>query len=123
MKYPRTYLFQYKTKALGDISLIKYLRSITKLPKINIDIMRSIYITNFYNNNKSLKSKQELAQKMRHSVATAEKNYFKIIAPTKTNEDTNKELESLRQENDKFKAEIYELKQKLLQLQPDEAIT
>ena len=61
-------------------------------------MMRSIYITNFYNNNRSLKSKQELALQMRHSVFTGEKNYYKITSEIP--KETNKELEN---ENDDLK--------------------
>jgi len=79
--------------------------------------MRSIYITDTYNNNKlNYKQKEDLAHKMRHSVATAAKTYFKLIErddnPTQKDEtlDTLKqEIELLRIENNKLKAENEEL--------------
>ena len=60
-------------------TLRNYSKTITKLPTINFGIMRRIYITHFYENNKSLKARLELAKQMRHSVPTAMRAYFKII--------------------------------------------
>jgi hypothetical protein len=71
-KYPRKYLFESATGGkIKQDTLRNYLKRITKLPTINFDIMSSIYITHFYENNKSFKARLELAKQMRHSVPTA----------------------------------------------------
>ena len=41
--------------------------------------MRSSYINWFYDNNRTLKSREILANQMRHSVETAQRNYRKVI--------------------------------------------
>lgn len=48
---------------------------------LNFNILRSSYITNFYKNpkNQSMKEKQLLSQKMRHSLNTAQTAYFKDV--------------------------------------------
>ena len=80
-------------------------------------MMRSIYITNFSNKAKTLKEKQELSVKMRHSVATAEKNYVKVLSSGK---DENKKIEELQKENDMLNVEITQLRKLLEMYQPDD---
>ena len=86
IKYPRKYLFEINKKAVSEATLLKWLRNITGIDKINFDMMRSIYITNFYKHNKTYGKRDELSRHMRHSQATASKNYLKIFddetAPT-----------------------------------------
>ena len=73
--------------------------------------MRSIYITNEYNKKISFKQKEELANKMRHSILTANKNYFKLIEDDKPSDrdeeiqQLKKEIELLKIENNKLKIE------------------
>jgi hypothetical protein len=78
-KYPRKYLFETADKKpFSEAALLRLLRIATKIENINIDIMRSIYITHFYSNPRTYLEKEELAHKMRHSQLTASKNYNKI---------------------------------------------
>ena len=119
--YPRTYLFENATGGkIKDDTLRNYLKTITKLPNINFDIMRSIYVTHFYENNKSLKSRQELAKQMRHSVPTAMRAYYKIT--DEKPKEVNEEIEQLKEDNIKLQIENNELKQKLNELQPDDKL-
>jgi hypothetical protein len=79
LKYPRKYLFEINKKPVSDGLLLKWLRSITGIDKINVDMMRSIYITWFYKHNKTYGARDELSRRMRHSQATASKNYLKVF--------------------------------------------
>ena len=65
--YPRKYLFEINEKPIGDTTLLLLLRQITKTPLINIDMIRSAYITNFYQYNKTFDKREELSKQMRHS--------------------------------------------------------
>ena len=95
-KYPRTYLFENRGKPMQDETLLQYLREITKVSKINVDMMRSIYITHHYNQKLTFAEKDKLAQKMRHSVHTAELRYYKLLSrdsDDKVKDNRIKELE------------------------------
>jgi hypothetical protein len=76
--FPRLYLFEIDKKPISENTILKYLREITNTPLINIDMLRSAYITNFYNNNMTFNEREALSHKMRHSQATASKNYLKV---------------------------------------------
>jgi hypothetical protein len=76
--YPREYLFEKNGKKLSDATLLKYLRDITKTQLINFDMIRSAYITYFYEHNKTFNKREELSKQMRHSQHTASKNYLKV---------------------------------------------
>jgi hypothetical protein len=76
--YPREYLFEKNGKPLSDATLLKYLRDITKTPLINFDMIRSAYITYFYEHNKTFDKREQLSKQMRHSQQTASKNYLKV---------------------------------------------
>ena len=103
--YPRIYLFENTLKKqINSKSLLKHLRNITLIDSININMMRSIYITEFYKNNVNYNDKLKLSKKMRHSVNTASINYNKI-----TNTNINFEEENIKKIND-LNTEIYELK-------------
>jgi len=125
--YPRVYLFQNDNgEPYTGSTVLKFLKKFTHVKGLNINMMRSIYITDTYNANKlTYKQKENLAHKMRHSVNTQAKNYFKLIEedekPTAADEIINtlkKELTILRVENNKLKDENDELK-KLTQLTKD----
>jgi hypothetical protein len=77
--YPRTYLFDRASKPYTQNTLITWLREKTGVKNINIDIMRSTYITKHHKDNISLHEKDVLARKMRHTTHTASKNYNKIL--------------------------------------------
>lgn len=112
-KYPRDYLFENlttKTKMKPD-TLLSYLKQVTKL-NINFDMMRSIFVTDFHNKNKTLKSKQGLAKKMRHSVAISQQAYYKNVEP-----ETKHDKNELVEENILLKQQVQDLKQQILKLQ------
>ena len=88
-KFNRVYLFEYNEQPITNNTLLKYLRDITQVKKINFDIMRSSYINNFYDGKKTMTQKKKLSYQMRHSPETAERNYFKII-----NDDNDNEINS-----------------------------
>jgi len=79
--FPRTYLFENEQtkKPYNDNALLSRLREITRLPTINFQMMRSMYITWEHNDNPAYKDKEKLSKKMRHSVSTASINYFKDV--------------------------------------------
>lgn len=94
--YPRKYLFEINKKPISDGTLLKYLREITNTNLINIDMMRSAYITYFYEHNKTFNKRETLSQQMRHSQATASKNYLKISDTEKMN--PNEQIKKLNKE-------------------------
>ena len=108
-KYPRTYLFEINDKPISNVTFLSWLRKITQVNNINNDIMRSSYINWFYENNKSLASKEKLSEQMRHSVMTAQKNYYKIIDD---NKEDNK-IEIKKENKKELINEIDDLKTKL----------
>jgi hypothetical protein len=87
--YPRNYLFEnQKTKLnVSNVTLLDYLKDITGLDGIDINIMRSVYITNAYKNS-SLNDKKILSYRMRHTIGSQQLYYNKIIdnEEPKTNE-------------------------------------
>ena len=78
-QYKRKYLFEVNGHAISSNTLLSYLRSVTTVKKINIDMMRASYITDFYEKNKSYNSRNKLAKQMRHSPATAMLSYHKDL--------------------------------------------
>ena len=117
-EYPREYLFELKNKSVADTTLNKWLQSITGLKGINFSMMRSIYITWFYKHNQLFNSRDELARQMRHSQATASKNYLKIFDEEKLT--PSEEAEKLKKENLKMEHEHQLLKGELLKVKMEE---
>ena len=98
IKYPRKYLFELKDKPITPVTLLTWLRKITHVDAINIDMMRSSYVNYFYaDNNKNMKQKEDLANQMRHSVLTAQTNYLKI-SNTESKEDKEDVINSSHNE-------------------------
>ena len=95
-KYPRNYLLEIDDKPITHATFLDWLRKITDVKLINNDILRSSYINWFYENNKTMASREKLALQMRHSVMTAQKNYRKIIEENPT----EKPVEELKLENE-----------------------
>ena len=93
-KYPRNYLLEIDDKPITHATFLEWLRKITDVKLINNDILRSSYINWFYDNNKTMGSREKLALQMRHSVLTAQKNYRKVI------ETVEKPLDELKLENE-----------------------
>ena len=108
-KYPRRYLIEEtKNQKVNDSTILKWLRDITDIKGLTVDMLRSSYITDYYEKNKTFKARKELAGKMRHSVMTASRNYLKV-------EDTPLDLrfEELEEENAKLKIENTKLRKEL----------
>lgn len=103
IKYPREFLFEVNEKPITQPTLLNWLRQITKVNGINIDIMRSSYITWFYEKNKTLAKREALANMMRHSTTTAQRNYYKV--PTDEAETSDETVLQLKQK-------LYELQSK-----------
>jgi hypothetical protein len=103
VKYPRKYLFENKDKPITQPTFLSMLKKITLVDGINNDMLRSSYINWFYEHHKSLKPREELALKMRHSYNTAVRNYFKL--DDETPEEKEKTVSILQNE-------IYEVKTK-----------
>jgi hypothetical protein len=82
---------QNKLFGVSDNTILKWLRSESNISGLNIDNMRAIYITNFYNKSgNTYKDKQNLSLYMRNSVTTQQRNYYKTaLEKTKTGEDIN----------------------------------
>ena len=93
---------------MNDSTILKWLRDITDIKGLTVDMLRSSYITDYYEKNKTFKARKELAGKMRHSVMTAARNYLKV-------EDTpiNIRFEELEGENAKLKIENTKLHKEL----------
>ena len=73
------------------------------MPEINTDMMRSSYINYVYaSNDKTMNQKYHLAQTMRHSVITAQKNYLKVdkIPQTEVIKEEDKTKLSTEQEKE-----------------------
>jgi hypothetical protein len=112
-KHKRTYLFENpKTKKqYEDRTILRFLRESLDNEGININMMRAAYINYYYSKNLTLNEKEEIARKMRHSVITATRNYYKIEI---TKDERILELEV---ENDELKKEIESLQEKIKQME------
>ena len=108
-KFPRNYLFEKNNNKLSDQQLLTLLRRITNIDKININMMRSIYVTQHYKTNINYNSKIVLANKMRHSAETAAILYNKINETDFNNNNDQLVIE--------LQKEIFELKQKITELE------
>ena len=64
-KYPRRYLIEEtKNQKVNDSTILKWLRDITDIKGLTVDMLRSSYITDYYEKNKTFKARKELAGKM-----------------------------------------------------------
>lgn len=77
--YPRNYLFEIDNRPISDATFLKWLRDITGINNINVDMMRASYITWFHDTNPKFGDREKLAKVMRHSQQTATQNYRKIL--------------------------------------------
>jgi hypothetical protein len=111
IKYPRKYLFEgSENKATSDSTLLSYLRSITSIKGITINMMRSIYVSKEYKT-LSYGGKEKLANQMRHSVNTASLHYDKI-----SNDEALPDNETIKILNTRIVNLELELKNALLKL-------
>ncbi len=88
--FPRNFLFEINNEPISESTLLRWLREITGVPKITIDIMRSSYITWFYETHPHFNDREKLGKVMRHSQKTAQLNYNKVFA-TEHLEDTGRD--------------------------------
>lgn len=109
-KYPRSYLFEMNKKPISQTTLLRMLRNITKVDGLTFDIMRSSYITWFYKNNKQYGKRDDLSRRMRHSQATASKNYLKVF-------DENDEEQQKPQTEADYREMISKLNENIRQLE------
>ena len=122
-KFKRRYLFESDKKTkVSDDTIRNYLRRASKLKNINIDIVRSIYITHRYNTDtKTANQRQELAIKMRHDQKTAAASYYKIISRDDTaSKNENEVIKELKQTIEALNIQINDLKSKLEEVTPAE---
>jgi len=111
-KYKRTpTIFIFGNKKITNITLLRWLEDITKIKNFNIDNMRSIYITNQYDKKLTFEQKSQLAFKMRHSIITASKNYYKLIDKDKIN---NEEDDIKKYEEEKSKKKFIKNKKDVI---------
>ena len=102
-KYPRTFLFEIKDKPISQPTLLAWLRDVTKVDAINVDMMWSSYINWFYEHNKSIGARSHLANQMRHSVLTSMRNYVKVFDDVKPSDPLPTNVVELQ-------TEVYQLK-------------
>ena len=102
-KYPRSYLFEIKEKPITQPTLLSWLRDVTKVDAINVDMLRSSYINWFYDHNHTVGAKEKLANQMRHSVSTSMRNYYKVF-------DDAEAMEKLPDTVLELQTEVYKLK-------------
>ena len=88
-KFPRKYvlsLIRDGGKPAGKQNFERLLNEAFAPKRVSIDLLRSAYIIDKYNNKKmSLAQKEELAKQMRHSTSTAEENYHKLDVDCENN--------------------------------------
>ena len=82
--------------------------------------MRSSYITHEYNQNISYKQKEELSLRMRNSVDTSSRSYYKIL--DKTEKPRDEEIENLKNQITKLTVENSDLKNKLNAYEPTDKL-
>jgi hypothetical protein len=121
MNFPRNFLLEINNEKITDSTVLRWLRDITGVPGITIDIMRSSYITWFYEMHPHYNDRDKLSRLMRHSQKTAQLNYNKVFS-TEQKEDTCRETRKTLIEKE---TQIKELINKLDAYQknkPDDAL-
>lgn len=111
IKYPRKYLFEINDKPITQPTYISWLRKVTKVDNITNDIMRSSYVNWFYKNNQSLGKREELANEMRHSTITAQRNYLKIDDNNNDDDLSEEDKKIETKKINELQTEIYKLKE------------
>jgi hypothetical protein len=107
--FPRNFLFEINNEKITDSTLLRWLRDITGVAGITIDIMRSSYITWYYEMHPHYNDRDKLSRLMRHSQKTAQLNYNKVFT-TENKEDDCRETKKTLIERDR------QLKELLIQL-------
>jgi len=88
--FPRNFLFEINNERITDSTLLRWLRDISGVSGLTIDIMRSSYITWYYETHPHYNDRDKLSRIMRHSQKTAQLNYNKVFS-TEQREDDCKE--------------------------------
>ena len=117
--FPRNYLLEINGKPITDSTLLRWLRDITGVDGLTIDIMRSSYITWFYETHPHYNDRDKLSRLMRHSQKTAQLNYQKVFTTEQKEDDcreTRKSLIELQQEFKRLNIQLDAYKQN----KPDE---
>lgn len=115
-KYPRKYLIETdKNKQGNQKTITTYLQEITNNKFITIDMIRASFITYHYDNsNLNHTQKQELAERLRHSINIASMRYYKQLAlKNKPTEILENEINELKAENNTLKVKLQEMAEKL----------
>jgi len=107
--FPRNYLFEINNNPITDSTLLRWLREISGVSGLTIDIMRSSYITWYYEMHPHYNDRDTLSKLMRHSQKTAQLNYNKVFT-TEHKEDDCRETKKTLIERDR------QLKELLIQL-------
>jgi len=80
IKYPRDNLFEHTGKTqISQTTFLRWLREISNVSGLTVDIMRSSFITWYYSKNLNFGARDKLSKVMRHSVNTASRNYNKVF--------------------------------------------
>lgn len=117
--FPRNYLLEIDGKPITDSTVLRWLRDITGVDGLTIDIMRSSYITWFYETHPHYNDRDKLSRLMRHSQKTAQLNYQKVFTTEQKEDDcreTRKSLIELQQELKRLNIQLDAYKQN----KPDE---
>ena len=117
--FPRNFLLEIDGKPITDSTVLRWLRDITGVDGITIDIMRSSYITWYYETHPHYNDRDKLSKLMRHSQKTAQLNYQKVFTTEQKEDDcreTKKTLIELQQELRKLNIQLDAYKQN----KPDE---
>jgi len=92
--FPRNFLLEINENPITDATVLRWLREITGVEGITIDIMRSSYITWYYETHPHYNDRDKLSRVMRHSQKTAQLNYNKVFT-TEHREDDCREAKKL----------------------------
>ena len=76
--YNREYLLEANGSYISDVSLLRWLRDITKLDGITFNMMQSIYITALNKKGTTLNDRKQLSTQMRNSVGAQSLHYYKV---------------------------------------------
>jgi hypothetical protein len=95
MNFPRNYLFEINNEPITDSTLLRWLREISGVSGITIDIMRSSYITWYYETHPHYNDRDKLSRYMRHSQKTAQLNYNKVFTAEHKEDDCRQTKKNL----------------------------
>lgn len=110
---PRDYLFEDENEEpYSYFKLTSILRHALSNPNITLSMIRSAYINDYYSKNESVKSREWLSKRMRHSFMVALVHYSKIrlsSQTTESNDTTN--IDNIKNRINEIKKTVDENKQ------------